>query len=102
MSTSAKLVADTVVPISYTIRSVNDFLSVPPDKLRTCLLEFGNAIEHVRRVVEIAQEMATEEGIEIPAEAILMNEFDWIDDGIISIGPVKLIDGSTGEECEIE
>ena len=56
---------ETNEPKAYEIRTVEDFLKVPPDRITDCLAEFAEWIEMMR-------------GIQKP---YLAYEFLWVDDG---------------------
>lgn len=58
---------------SYEIRTLDDFLKVPDDRLDACLAEFADAIRIQRRIQSTFDS--------IGAVEIFGKSFTWIDDG---------------------
>jgi hypothetical protein len=67
----------------YEIRTVEDFLAVPQDKLSECLRDF-------KQWVELAYELNALFG----EGAMVKTEFIWFDDGIEGISSIKIVDGA--------
>jgi hypothetical protein len=65
----------------YHIRSVEDFLEVPEDRIDDCLTEFAAAVRAARHTRNILFLIAEDQGHALPADAVRLPEFIWIDDG---------------------
>lgn len=70
-------------PPHYTIRTVNDFLAIPADRLAACLEDLASAIEIHRAAAGLVRAVAEglRQGVSIPDDAFTMPCFTWIDDG---------------------
>ena len=62
-------------PAKYEIRSVNDFLKVPEDRIEDCLQEFHTALE-MHRAMKGLVDMVAGHDIDTTFPC-----FTWIDDG---------------------
>jgi hypothetical protein len=72
-------------PKQYKIVTANDFRAVPLERLKVCLQEFQDSLEHCSMIESIARDLAAADGVTIPADACLMPSFTWIDDGKRSV-----------------
>jgi hypothetical protein len=61
-------------PARYEIRTIEDFLSVPTDKLPMCLKDFSNWLCATKEFVEAAEK--------IPGAKAVTETFIWLDDGL--------------------
>ena len=61
-------------PKKYTLKTVEDFLQIPDDRLDECLREFAIALRYVRAVEAKARDADAKAKIHMPY-------FGWIDDG---------------------
>lgn len=64
---------------TYLIRTVGDFLAVPPDRLDACLKEFAECVSLVRGCITVG---------ELPNAAF--DHFKWTDDGAPGVTSVNL------------
>lgn len=64
---------------TYDIRTLADFLSVPPERLAVCLAEFAVCVEMAR----ISAQMLAP--IEVP-----LSRFAWTDDGVPGLTDITL------------
>jgi hypothetical protein len=68
-------------PKQYRIASIDDFRTVPLDRLEDCLVDFRYCLEDAAMVEHKAHELAKADGVTIPPRACAMPGFIWIDDG---------------------
>ena len=74
----------------YDIRTVMDFVAVPPDRMDACLADFKGCIEFFRGVMAIA-------GNEGYADKVAAMGWQWIDDGQVGLVGFMVEDAQTGE-----
>ncbi len=67
-------------PPSYEIKTVQDFLLVPEDRLEACLTEFRDYLEYARDIMELAK--LAGENIGAKETQTSVGSFNWTDDGI--------------------
>lgn len=56
----------------YDIKTVQDFLKVPEDRIADCLAEFKEGLDIARPFIEISEMLGTDN---------IFPQFTWIDDG---------------------
>lgn len=66
---------------TYVLKTVDDFRSIPGDRLADCIEEFYDALNSVAKVFEDAREIAANDGVVLDPTMIKMPEFIWTDDG---------------------
>lgn len=66
-------------PTEYKIEKLNDFLTVPDDRLDNCLAEFKECIAEARFLLTLANAMADIVGEDKSLN--VLESFTWIDDG---------------------
>jgi hypothetical protein len=71
-------------PKRYAIRTVADFLAIPPEKVGDCLIDFCGWI------------VVMHSAMDLPSHVTVPESFDWIDDGE-HLATVTLKNGATGE-----
>ena len=67
-------------PPSYEIKTVQDFLLVPEDRLEACLTEFRDYLEYARDIAELAK--LAGEIIGAKETQTTVGSFNWTDDGL--------------------
>lgn len=67
-------------PPSYEIKTVQDFLLVPADRLEACLSEFRDYLEYARDIMELAKLAGEIVGAKETESSV--GSFNWTDDGI--------------------
>lgn len=78
----------------YEIRTLEDFLKVPADRLPECLRDFGDWLALARRKGEVDKILTEAVGVETD---LAMDFFHWIDDGQRGVSEVSMIDRDTGQ-----
>ena len=61
----------------YKIKTVNDFLAIPEDKLEKCLDEFKVAVLATKAMVDLENAIGQVVGVK---EVVFMPSFTWVDD----------------------
>jgi hypothetical protein len=74
---------------TYEIKTVEDFMEVPPERLADCLSEFIDYLHFMRNTPQLAKEV----GVRIEPVYV----FNWIDDGKTGVSAVRLHNIHTGE-----
>lgn len=64
----------------YEIKTVQDFLTVPVDRLEACLTEFRDYLEYARDIMELAKLAGEMVGAKETKTSV--GSFNWCDDGI--------------------
>lgn len=67
-------------PPSYEIKTVQDFLLVPEDRLEACLSEFRDYLEYARDIMELAKLAGEIVGAKETKSSV--GSFNWTDDGL--------------------
>jgi len=65
---------------AYEIKTVQDFLLVPEDRLEACLSEFRDYLEYARDIMELAKLAGEIVGAKETKSSV--GSFNWTDDGI--------------------
>ena len=75
-------------PPSYEIKTVQDFLLVPEDRLEACLTEFRDYLEYARDIAELAK--LAGEIIGAKETQTTVGSFNWTDDGLRK-GTIRIV-----------
>lgn len=62
------------LPLYYELRTISDFVALPPDKIGPCLMDFAEWL----RVVYVATHLPPEAGVRVNTP---IDVFGWVDDG---------------------
>ena len=82
-------------PRSYEIRTVGDFLDVPPDRQAACLVEFSDFLDLSREVKALCDSLSESLGV---APDSRVEAFMWVDDGRRDRAVELAIERADGED----
>jgi hypothetical protein len=74
---------------TYEIKTVEDFMKVPPERLGDCLGEFIDYLHFMRNTPQLSKEVGAR------LEPVYV--FNWIDDGKVGVSAVRLHNIHTDE-----